>query len=298
MELRQIRYFAAVARHRHFTRAAEELGLAQPALSQQVRSLEGELGVMLIDRSGRRVRLTDAGEGFLVWAERILADVAGAETEMAEFAGLSRGRVTVGSTPVQTLGRVDLSGLLAAFHARYPGVEIALREETTPTMIEELQLGRIDVALGALMGDSLPPGIVAEPLFAEELVAIVATTHPLADRSAVPLAELAKERFVLAKPGSPIRRTLEEAAATAGASIRVSFETSEQTLVRAIVSRGLAVAVVPRSLAEEPGLPVAILQLQGLPHQRTVALLWADRPHTAAAQRFLTLALRWVSGDG
>ena len=78
MELRQVRYFAAVARHRHFTRAAAELGLAQPALSQQVRALERELGVVLIDRGGRRVRLTDAGEAFHVWAERILADVAAA----------------------------------------------------------------------------------------------------------------------------------------------------------------------------------------------------------------------------
>jgi LysR family transcriptional activator of glutamate synthase operon len=290
MELRQLRYFAAVARHRHFTRAAEELGLAQPALSQQVRALERELGVLLIDRSGRRVRLTDAGERLLVWAERILADAAGAEAEMAEFAGLSTGRVTIGSTPVQTLGRVDLPGLLAAFHAQYPGIEIALREETTPTLIAELEVGRIDLALGALMGDTVPRGIIAEPLFAENLIAIVAPHHRLAHRSLVRPEALAQERFVLAQPGSPIRQMVEDAAAAAGASIRVAFETSEQTLVRAIVSRGLAVAVVPRSLAEEPGEAVAMLSLEGLP-QRQVALLWAaDRPRTAAANRFLTVA--------
>ncbi len=222
MELRQVRYFAAVARHRHFTRAAGELGLAQPALSQQVRALERELGVVLIDRGGRRVQLTDAGEAFLVWAERILADVAAAEAEMAEFAGLGRGRVIVGSTPVQTLGRVDLPGLLAAFHARYPGVEVALREETTPILIGELEVGRIDVALGALMGDTVPKGIVAEPLFAEDLVAMVEPSHPLANRPIVRLEELAEERFVLATPGSPIRRAVTDAAAAAGASIRVA----------------------------------------------------------------------------
>ena len=301
MELRQVRYFAAVARHRHFTRAAAELGLAQPALSQQVRALERELGVVLIDRGGRRVQLTDAGEAFLVWAERILADVAAAEAEMAEFAGLGRGRVIVGSTPVQTLGRVDLPGLLAAFHARYPGVEVALREETTPILIGELEVGRIDVALGALMGDMVPKGIVAEPLFAEDLVAMVAPNHPLANRPIVRLEELAEERFVLATPGSPIRRAVTDAAAAAGASIRVAFETSEQLLVRAIVARGLAVAVVPRSLAEEPGEAVAALRLEGLP-RRTVALLWAaNRPRGAAPQRFLTIArdhLTGVMGDG
>lgn len=295
MELRQIRYFAAVARHRHFTRAAEELSLAQPALSQQVRALERELGVLLIDRSGRRVRLTDAGETFLAWAERILADVVAAEAEMAEFAGVRKGRVVIGTTPVPTLGRVDLPGILAGFHARYPGIEIALREATTPSLVADLALGRLDLAFGALLGEPLPDGIVAEPLFAEELVAVVAPDHRLAGQESVRLAELAPEPFALAPPGSPIRRAVEEAAAARGLRIQIAFETSEQSLVRALVSRRLAVSAVPRSLAEEPGAPVAVLSLADLALERTIALLWAaKRPRTAAAARFSA----WVLSDG
>lgn len=295
MELRQVRYFAAVARHRHFTRAAAELGLAQPALSQQVRALERELGVVLIDRGGRRVRLTDAGEAFHVWAERILADVAAAEAELAVFAGLGRGRVVLGTTPVQTLGRVDLPGLLAAFHHRYPGVEIALREATTPILIDELEAGRLDLALGALMADVVPPGIVAQPLFAEELVAIVAPDHPLARRGNVRIAELAQERFALAAPGSPIRQAI---AAAMTSPIAVTFETTEPSLARAIVARGLAVSAIPRSLAEETGPAVALLRLADVPARRTVALLYStNRPRSAAAERFLSIAREHFAGS-
>jgi DNA-binding transcriptional LysR family regulator len=295
MELRQVRYFAAVARHRHFTRAAAELGLAQPALSQQVRALERELGVVLIDRGGRRVRLTDAGEAFHVWAERILADVAAAEAELAAFAGLGRGRVVLGTTPVQTLGRVDLPGLLAAFHHRYPGVEIALREATTPILIDELEAGRLDLALGALMADVVPPGIVAQPLFAEELVAIVAPDHPLARRGNVRIAELAQERFALAAPGSPIRQAI---AAAMTSPIAVTFETAEPSLARAIVARGLAVSAIPRSLAEETGPAVALLRLADVPARRTVALLYStNRPRSAAAERFLSIAREHLAGS-
>lgn len=290
MELRQVRYFAAVARRRHFTRAAEDLGIAQPALSQQVRNLERELGVELFDRSGRRVRLTDAGAAFLAWAERILADVAAAEAEMAEFAGLRRGRVVVGATPVHAVGRVDLPALLAAFHARHPGIEVALREATTDDLVGDLMLGRIDVAVGALIGGAIPDGIAAAPLYAEDLVVMTAPSHALAGRDAATIVEIAGDSLVLSTPGSPIRRAVAAAAAAAGVSLRIAFEASEPALVRSIAARGLALAVVPRSLAEEPGEPVAVLRLDGLPG-RTVALLWADgRPRPAASRAFLAFA--------
>ncbi len=294
MELRQVRYVAAVARHLHFTRAAGELGLAQPALSQQVRALERELGVELFDRTGRRVRLTEAGAAFVVWAERILADVAAAEAEMAEFAGLRRGRVVVGATPVHAVGRVDLPGLLADFHVRHPGIEVALREATTDDLVGDLLLGRIDVAVGALIGGAVPAGISAHPLYAEDLVVMTAPGHPLAARSRVSVADLAAEALVLSTPGSPIRRAVMAAADAAGVSVRVAFEASEPALVRSLAARGLAVAVAPRSLADEPGDPVAILPLDGLPG-RTVALLWAaERPRPAASRAFLAFARGWA----
>ncbi|HEU5327875.1 MAG TPA: LysR family transcriptional regulator, partial [Thermomicrobiales bacterium] len=167
MELRQLRYFVAVARRRHYTAAAEEIGVAQPALSQQIKLLERELGLDLFDRTGRRVRLTAAGEALLVRAERILADVASAEQEMAEFAGLARGRVIVGTLP--SLAERQLPGLLAGFHARHPGLDLVLREESTVRLLALAGSGDVDLALiNELPAADLPAGITTEPLFSEE----------------------------------------------------------------------------------------------------------------------------------
>src|SRR5438105_2637517 len=113
MELRQVRYFAVLARTQHFTRAAEEIGIAQPALSQQIKALERELGVELLERSSRRVRLTPAGKVFQARAEQLIADAAQAQLEMQEFAGLARGRVAVGTIP--SLDERWLADLLSRF---------------------------------------------------------------------------------------------------------------------------------------------------------------------------------------
>src|SRR5215469_9189063 len=115
MELRHLRYFVAVAQKKHFTQAAEELNLAQPALSQQIQQLERELGLLLLERTSRSVRLTLAGEVFLRRAERILREVELAQQEMQEFAGLKRGRVVIGT--LQSLEAFHFSALLARFHA-------------------------------------------------------------------------------------------------------------------------------------------------------------------------------------
>src|ERR1700730_11754656 len=136
MELRHLRYFVAVAQRKHCTRAAEELNLAQPALSQQIQQLERELGVALLERTSRRVRLTPAGEAFLSRAERILAEVEQAQREMQEFAGIKRGRVVIGA--LQSLDAFHFSALLARFHSRYPEIEIILREEANEELLEHL----------------------------------------------------------------------------------------------------------------------------------------------------------------
>src|SRR5258707_15446196 len=117
MELRQLRYFVVLAQALNFTEAAEIIGIAQPALSQQIRALELELGVTLLDRTSRRVSLTDAGLAFSSRAEQLLADADKARLEMQEFAGLLRGKIVVGVVP--NLGEMWLAHLIADFHQRY-----------------------------------------------------------------------------------------------------------------------------------------------------------------------------------
>lgn len=290
MELRQLRYFVAVARRQHFTAAAEIVRVAQPALSQQIRALERELGVDLLDRSGRRVRLTPAGEVFLVRAERVLAEVENAVTEMAEFAGLLRGRLVVGALP-SLAGRL-MPPLLASFHSRYPDLELAMREESSDQLLALVGAGEVDVALvHQPAAGSLSAGIALEPIFTEELVAVVAPRHPLAAGRAIAVTALRDEPLLLSKPGSGIRRVTMDACAAAGFVPRVAFESGGVATLRALAAEGLGIAIVPHSEASAAGPPVVALALTEPALTRTVALAWpAGRYQTAAATAFLAFA--------
>ena len=132
MELRQLRYLVALADERHFTRAAARLHIAQPALSQQVKRLEDEVGVALVDRTTRHVALTPAGDS----ARRALAELDAAAAELSDLAGVRTGRVVIGA--MRSTGPFDLSGLLAAFHARHPGIELVVREDPSEVMLQHL----------------------------------------------------------------------------------------------------------------------------------------------------------------
>lgn len=289
MELRQLRYFVAVARHRHFTRAAEEVGVAQPALSQQIRNLERELGVLLFDRTSRRVQLTEAGKVFLARAEALLAEATRAQVEMQEFAGLVRGRVTIGAVP--SLDDRWLAALLARFYRRYPGIELALREETTAQVADLVARGRLDLALLHRTPGPAAPGLAIAPLFTEDLVLAVAPDHPLAGREGVALHDVREAPWILLKPGSAIRQTVLEAAAVAGYTPHIACESGALTTVRALASAGLGVAVLPRSVAVAEGSPIAVLALGPPRLTRTVALAWREGPpRSAAAAAFLAFA--------
>jgi LysR family transcriptional activator of glutamate synthase operon len=298
MELRQLRYFVAVAEHLHFTRAAADLHVAQPALSQQIRRLEDELGLELLARTSRSVALTEAGELLLVRARRVLAELDGAAEDLDALKGLTRGRVVVGA--IQSLGPFDLPGLLAAFHASHPGIDILLREDTTQGMLGMLATDELDLAVAAI--DPPPSAEFASALlYEEELVLAVRPGHPLAGRSRLALADLPDEPFVFFRAGSGLRATTERALAAAGIVPRVRFESSELSRVRALVSRGLGVAIMPRSETGRPGpvTPrVAAIALGPPALRRRVGLVWRrERRHPPAALAFLRFATaRTASG--
>ena len=265
MELRQLRYFAEVARRRHFTRAAEALRVAQPALSQQIRVLERELGAKLLEWTSCRVSLTPAGEALLARAERILAEVEDAEAEMQGFAGVVQGRVRVGV--LASFEELRIPAPLGGFNALYPRVEVEIREEDTRGLMRLLGRGDLDLALASPTGIEVPRGIVTEPLLMEDLALVVAPGHPLAGRGSVSLRELKDEPFVLYRRGSGTRSTVVEACQREGFEPRVAFESDA---ARALAAEGVGVAVVPRSTAELGGLDLAVLGLHP-PLEREVA---------------------------
>jgi LysR family transcriptional regulator, transcription activator of glutamate synthase operon len=288
MELRQLRTFAAVARHANFTRAGEELHLAQSAVSQQVHALERELGQALLERTSRRVRLTQAGELLLTRAHRILAEVDAAQEEIAGLAELRTGRVTLGSTP---LGSLDTPELVATFHHRHPEIEVRLREGTASEILDGLRAGEVDLAFAFIDAAAPGEGLVAEHLLDEELVLAITPGHRFAARTAVTLAEVATEPLITFKPGSTLRDSIAASFAAAGVTPRVPFDSNEPGSARAMVSHGLGVAFLPRSFAALPGPPVDVVALDP-PLMRSVSAVWrAGVRLTAAAEAFRSFAV-------
>ena len=285
MQIHQLEYFLAVATQRHFTRAAEELHVAQPSVSQQVRKLEDELGVRLFHRSKRGVDLTPAGEALLPWARQVLADVDQARAEVQELAGLRRGRLAVGATP--SVSTTVLPRALAGFHAQYPGVSLALREAGSDDLIRELEQGGLDVALVIL--PARHPSLETTPFLEEELVLAVPPGHELAGRETVAVAELRHVPLVQFREGYDLRAVTLAACRRAGFAPRVAVDGGEMDSVLHLVAAGLGVAVVP-SMVIESGGPVRGVRLGSPALTRTVALAHRrDRPLSRAARAFAAL---------
>jgi LysR family transcriptional regulator, transcription activator of glutamate synthase operon len=286
VELRQLRYFAAVAGARHFTRAAQELHVAQSAISHQVVKLERELGIELLSRSPRRVDLTHAGELVLGRASRILGEVAALEGEIAELKGLVRGRVAFGG--VVPMGPLDVADLLASFHERHPGVEVTLLEATTRELHALVHRDELDLALSLALPESAYADVEGERLFEEEFVVVMAPDHPLATSSRpLPTAGLAPYAVIGFYPGSVTREAIDQHLAEAGIRPRVAYESSLVDLSRRLASHGLGVAILPRSTVEGPGPPVAVRSLR--PRlTRDITLVWRrDRKLSPAAAALL-----------
>jgi DNA-binding transcriptional LysR family regulator len=285
VELRQLRSFLAVARLRHFTRASRELHIAQPALSQQIRRLEAELGVDLLWRTSRRVRLTEAGEVLAVRAQRALAELDSAVAELQELGGLVHGRLTVGALPA--VGPLDPPALLASFHAAHPGIDLFLREETADEVLALLRSDELDLAISFVDPEGSAADVGRVVLFEEELVLVVARDHPIAARDPVRPADLAGEALIVTTPGSAIRRTIEQALAATAVSARIAFESNERTTLLGLAGRGMGVAVLPRTWIPARGDVVAV-SLAPAPLFRPVALVWRrGRRQSPAGEAFV-----------
>ena len=287
MELRQLEYFAAVARHRHFTRASQEVQVAQPALSQQVRKLEAELGVELLRRSTRRVELTEAGELLLERANRILSEAEAARQELSELTGLLRGRVALGSLPLASLG---VPAMLEAFRERYPGITMQLHEQAIDVILGMLRRDELDLTFGMASPAAAGADMSGQVLYEEELVAVMSPTHPLAKRASVRVDELADDPLIGFRPGSALRRAVDVQLARAERSPVYAFETFELETIRSLASHGLGVALLPAGYLHPAGPEVASARMR--PRVRLpVSLIWrTERRRTPAADAFLEFA--------
>jgi len=256
MELRELETLVAIAEERHFTRAAERLHMAQPALSQQLRRLEERLGVRLVERTPQYVRLTGAGERLVARARRVGAEVAAAAAELDEIKGLRSGRVTIGVA--RATGSFPLARRLAGFRERAPGVELVLREDLSAVVTSSLLSDELDLALITPIESDDVEGLTLQTVVRERLVAVLPRGHPLAGRRRVRLDEVLAEPLIAFPEGAVIRRRLE---AAVGARIMAAFEVGELHRMRSLVAEGLGVAVLPEGDAALPMAPVAVVPL-------------------------------------
>jgi DNA-binding transcriptional LysR family regulator len=288
MELRQLAYFVAVAEERNFTRAAQRIPIAQPAISQQIRRLESELGQPLFLRDRRGIRLTPAGQALLPHARATLEAASGGRDAVAALSGLLTGRLAVGL--VHPLPDRRLPRLLGAFHRAHPGIELTLREDQTDALLAALAAGQLHAALIGQGRYDRPPLDVASLLVAREpLVVAVHPTHPLASRGQVPLRALRTEPMVTLTRASKLRSTLETACQAAGFAPRIVAETSELGVLVELATEQLGVAVLPASgLAGTAGL--VRLRLTHPQLDRRILLVWRPAASPPAARAFLALA--------
>jgi DNA-binding transcriptional LysR family regulator len=295
VELRQLEYFAAVARHGGFTRAADALWITQSALSQQVRRLEAELGLELLRRTSRGAELTPAGEELLVHAEAALGELARAREALERFGGAARGRVRAAAT---TVDAPRLPAALAAFHRSHPGLQVALRHAGASHVLALVLAGAVDVGVsgaygGAVSGvrGALPPGLDLEILGDEPMRALLGPGDPLAGGEPLELAALGARPLILAEPGTGLREAVMTACQAAGFSPVPLFEVSDPATVRHLVHAGLGVSVAPASWLALPGPEVVSVALAGPAPRHGAALLTAPAGRTAAGE-LLVAALR------
>ena len=293
MELRHLRTIVAVAHHRSLTKAGEQLYLTQSAISQQISRLEQELGVEVFRRTTRSVELTDEGRVILGYAERVLAEVDGMHGELEELSGLLRGELRIGG--VYPTGPYDLFGMLADFRAAHPGVAIHMVESTQDDVLAGLRSDELDCAFAAIEPDALGGEFAATLLWQEEIVVALPLDHRLCARRRITLEELAAEDLIAYRDNSALRRRLERTMAERDLEPRNAFVCTEMGAVRGLASKGLGVAVMPRTVAEEPGPPIELRPIGPEPLTWPIALVWRTaRRQTAAGKAFLKVALDYA----
>lgn len=296
MEFRHLRTIAAVARHRSFTKAADELHVAQSAISQQIRRLEAEIGVEIFRRNSRSVEPTEEGKLLLAQADRVLAEVDDLHSQLEELTGLLRGTLRIGG--IYPFGPYDLYGVLAEFRAKHPGVSIHMVEQTQDEMLAMVREDELDCAFTSVDPDAIGRDFAATLLWEDEFVAVSAVDHPFAARSHVTDAQLASEDLITHLDNSALRRRLEATLGKRGLEPRIAFVCTEMNAVRALASKGLGVAVLPRAVAEEDGPPIILRPFRPEPITWPVALVWrATRRQPPAAKAFLALALTRAEAD-
>ncbi|MFD1776302.1 LysR family transcriptional regulator [Paenibacillus rhizophilus] len=271
MELRQLQYFLKVAQKEHVTRAAEELHVAQSAVSRQIRLLEQELGVDLFMQKGRNLQLTPVGQLFCKRVESILKDLDRSVAEIHEFLDPERGEIRIGFP--HSMGTHLIPAIVAEFRQHYPHVKFRFKQGTYPSLIKDVLSGEVDLAFISPCPDS-DDQLTGDVVMTEELFAILPQNHPLAEEKVIRLEQLKEEQFVLFSPGYSLRPIVWQACLKAGFTPQLAFEGGETDTIRGLVAAGMGVSLLPEmALFQTSSLQPAQVKVVEPAVTRTIGLI-------------------------
>lgn len=279
MDLRQIKAFVEVAKTLNFTRAAESLCVAQPAVSMTISKLEEELDLTLFNRQGRHVSLTTEGEVFLRHAKRILENISSAETEMNELKELSSGEVRMGVPPM--MSSYYFPRVIRDFRAEYPYLQLSVMGEGAGNIQRQIISGEID--LGVIADSKVPEGLSSKCFLREEIVACVPSDHQFARRSNIRLEELLSEPLILFKQGYYMRELADNLLLGSPQKPQVVFETNLFSLVRSLVGEGIGVSTLLRMVVADDSRVAAVSF--DPPFYRDFHIAWKKEGYLSRANR-------------
>jgi DNA-binding transcriptional LysR family regulator len=289
MNLHHLRLFTAVVNHGGFTKAAASLHLSQPAISKSLNELERQLNLTLLERNGRSIRLTDAGQALYARAREIFGVEWIAEQELREIRGLKRGVLRIGAST--TIATYMLPPYLGRFHLRHPGIRIRATSANTRTVLRMLLESRADIAL--VEGPVSHPQVEVQPWLDDELVVISHPQHRLLSRNDVDVGMLVREQFIVREPGSGTRDVSARALALHGVRLTNPMRVGGTESIKQGVAAGLGLAIVSRAAAADQLAvgKISVLSVNGLVIRRTLAQIKLRGRVPTAAARELELLL-------
>lgn len=283
--LHQLKVFEAIARSGSFTRAAEELFLTQPTVSQQIKQLTKAVGLPLFDQVGKRLYLTDAGQEVLTVCQDISERLSKLEMKLADFRGLKQGNLRLA---VITTAKYFVPRVLGPFRHRYPGITISLQVINRQQVLERMSENLDDLYILGQPPDNLD--INLRPVLENPLVAIAPHNHPLANEKNISLKRLAQEPFIMREPGSGTRMVVESFFKENRVELNVEMEIGSNEAIKQAIAGGLGLSILSRhSLALEGTKgPLIVLDVEGLPIQRHWYIIYpASKQLSVVARTFL-----------
>ncbi|MGG1678498.1 LysR family transcriptional regulator [Neobacillus sp. NRS-1170] len=290
MELRELEYFMAICEELHFTRAAEKLGISQPALSRQMRTLEDKLGVRLFDRLGKKIAITEAGEILLEQSGKIFSNIKSVFEQIDELQKVKKGKLIIGAMS-EELSQLA-SEVFLELHRKWPQVQTKIF--MSDNIEEKVFRNEIDIALTLMTVEN--EKLTNIPLYIEEYFLAVSDDHPLADRDIVELEEIRDLSLVLCPINHTCRKLIDAAFASVGFAIQPIIELTEVKSILSLVKAGIGATILPRTLLDsENDGTLKVIKIENPAICKEIAIVHHKEKYIGSAARsFIDLLIAYV----